>query len=160
MALTDRIERLSGLLMAEKGFERSEPDPAALAGGDGDRAEPLRFVGTRRLWWGQAAIALVDASGLDPAGIERLVVGFFEFVYATRGSNGISYGTLCVVFQAAPPPAIIEYVRKLKRGADANKVWVVSWTVDLSSGHVVPHRLWPWGLYPGRSYIERALRRS
>lgn len=171
--MTERIDRLASLLLAEKGFQRTEPDLAALARGDQDvverskllaevLAEPplFDFVGTCGIWWGRAQIALVDANRLDLAGMERFAARFFALVFADRGMSEISYGTLCFVFQRPPNPAISQYIRNLKRSARANKVWIVAWTVDLSTGRVIPHRLWPWGLYPGRAYIEGAIRRS
>jgi len=159
--LMERIERLASVLVAEKGFQRMDPDPGDLAAVEqiGLLAEPppFGFVGTRRHWWQPTTIALVDADGLDLAGMERFAARFFALIYGQYSIAG-TYGLLCFVFEGPPTPAIIEHVRNLKRSR--YKVYMAAWTVDLSTGRVIPHRWGPFGVYPGRAYIEEAIRRS
>jgi hypothetical protein len=152
---TGRIERLAELLMAEKGYKRREPVLLL---------EPhVCFVGSRDLWWGGAPIALVDADDLDRTGIERVMDGFFAYVYRAKPTRfwtgSISYGTLCAVYREGAPPDMVESIRALKHVRGPNQTWAVAWTLDLKLGAVTPHRFWPWGMYPGRRYLEGAIRR-
>lgn len=164
----DRVDHLASLLMVEKGFRRMEPDPAAPARGNQAVIEretllaeppPFGFVGTRA-HWGRALIALVVADDLDLAGMERFAERFFALVFGEFALFGPSHGILCYVFERPPAPPIIKYIRSLKRFTQRNTVYMAAWTIDLSTGHVIPHRWLPWGLYPGRAYLEEAIRRS
>ena len=151
----ERIERLASLLTAEKGFERLEPAGSELS--TSAELPPFAFVGTRRRWLSPTMIALVDADGLDLGGMNEFAARFFALVHGTYSYWAGSFGTLCFVFERPPPPATIEHIKKLKRSS--SKVWMASWTVDLSTGRVIPHSGGPFKVYPGRAYIEEAIRR-
>ena len=160
----ERMDRLASLLVAEKEFQPMEP-----LSGDWNAVEvvdllaeppPFGFVGTRGRWGSRTSIALVDADGLDLAGRERFAARFFALVYWDYSITGGSFGLLCFLFERPPTPAIIEHVRNLKRSLAGQKAWMAAWTVDLSTSRVTPHRWGPFGLYPGRAYLEETIRRS
>lgn len=151
------------LLMAEKSFQRVKTAPGDYRGRAIDDVvaglPPFGFVGTCVRWWQPTFIALVEADGIDLAGMEQFAARFFALVNATYSLGGGTYGLLGFVFERPPGPTIIERVRKLKRSEVGRKTWMAAWTIDLSAGRVIPHSWTPFGLYPGRAYIEKAVRR-
>ncbi len=159
----ERIERLAAILMAEKGFQRIEPDSDNPGGTEQAdvlaEPPPFGFVGVRDYWGSRTAIALVDADGLDLARMERFAERFFALIWVEDSSLGGRFGLLCFVFERPPTAAIIRQVRALKRREVTDKVWMAAWTLDLSSGRVTPHRWGPCGLPPGRAFMEEAIRR-
>lgn len=141
------VSRLASLLATEKGYKPVEP------------AEPtFGFVGRRRHWGSHAWIALVGADELDGAGIDRFAERFYGLVWNDVSLIGMgSYGILCFVFEDTPSPDVVEHIRSLKR-APAKATWMVYWTMVLATGQVISHGGSPWGLYPGRAYLEKAIR--
>jgi len=152
------IDRLAWLLVTEKRFRPVTPGP--------DQAHLLSeppqfdFVGTRGYWGSNTAIALVHADGLEPAAMERFAERFYALISANPSWLGGSFGLIGYVFDRSPTSPIVDYVRKLKRRNVHQKVWMGAWTLDLSTGRVHPHRGGPYGLYPGRGWVEKAIRRE
>ncbi len=158
----EQLNRLASLLVAEKGFQPIDPHSddwnAAAVVDLLAEPPPFGFVGTLARW-GRTSIALVDADGLDLAGMDRFAGRFLDLVYWDYSILGASFGTLCFVFARPPAPATIDYIRKLKRSSRHDKAWMAAWTIDLSTSRVMSHRWAPFGLYPGRAYLEGAVRR-
>jgi len=156
----DGIDRLAGLLVAEKRFR-------PICGLDFEQAPlltepaPFNYFGTRAHWGSNTAIGLVQADALDPAAMKLFARRFHELLYLNPGFwIGGSYGLLGFAFDRPPPAQIVDGVRKLKRFNVPDKVWMAAWTLDLSTGRVTPHSGGPYGLYPGRAWMEKAIRRS
>lgn len=152
------VDRLAELLVTEKRFRPMKPDPehAHLL----TEPPPFNYLGTRRYWGSNTAIALVQADGVEPAALERFARRFYELLYANGTWLGGSFGLIGFVFDRPPAAPIVDYVRKLKRSNVQRKVWLAAWTLDLSTGRAIPHRGGPFGLYPGRAWVEKAIRRS
>ena len=149
VAASRSVSRLASLLSTKKGYRPVEP------------AQPsFGFVGRTRHWGSHAWIALVDADELDVPGIEGFAKRFYDLVWNDVSLIGMgSYGILCFVFDNTPSPRIVEHIRGLKQAANPNKGnWMVYWTIDLATERVIPHAGPPWGLYPGRAYLENAVR--
>jgi hypothetical protein len=142
------LSRLASLLATEKGYKPVESAESTFS-----------FVGRRRHWGSHAWIALVGADELDRAGIERFAKHFYDLVWNDVSLIGMgSYGILCFVFEdTTPSPEIVQHIRSLKR-APAKGNWMVYWTMDLVTGRVISHSGSPWGLFPGRAYLEKAIR--
>lgn len=142
------VMRLASLLVTEKGYKQQDPGT-------------FGFLGRRRHWGSHAWIALVDANELDVAGINRFVEPFYDLVWNDVSLIGTgAYGILCFVFEDTPSPEIVGYIRSLKRAADPTKGnWMVYWTIVLATGRVITHDGAPWGLFPGRAYLEKAIRK-
>jgi hypothetical protein len=141
------VSRLASLLSTQKGYKPVEPAGAGFG-----------FIGRTRRWGQHAWIALLDADELDEAGIVRFAKRFDDLVWSDVSPlGGATYGILCFVFENSPSPEIVEHIRGLKRHPDRSS-WMVYWTIDLATGSVIPHRRSPWGLYPGRVYLEKAIR--
>ena len=143
------VSRLASRLATEKGYKPVEPPEPTFG-----------YVGRRRHWGSNAWIALVGADELDRAGLEGFAERFYDLVWNDVSLIGTgSYGILCFVFEdTTPSPEIVEHIRSLKR-APAKGTWMVYWTMDLATGRVISHGGSPLGLFPGRSYLEKAIRR-
>jgi hypothetical protein len=141
------VIRLASLLVTEKGYKQLDRDA-------------FGFLGRRFHWGSHAWIGLVDADELDVAGRKRLANRFYHLVFNDISWIGIpAYGILCFVFEGAPSTEVVDHIRGLKKAADPTKGnWMVYWSIVLSTGTVIPHDGAPWRPFPGRAYLEKAIR--
>jgi len=147
--------RLAALLRTRKGYKPVGP----AVDGDAAAEATFGFLGRRRHWGSHAWIALVGADNLTLAEIDAFASRFFDLVWNDVSLLGMpAYGVLCFVFDATPTPALVDRIRSLKRAPNAAKGnWLVYWTIDLATGRVISHAGAPWGLFPGRAYLEKAI---
>jgi hypothetical protein len=69
-----------------------------------------------------------------------------------------SFGLFVLLFAEGCSPEQIASVRSLKRGSAWRKDYLVPWACDLPVGRVHAHRGFPLVMFPGRRYLEAAIR--
>ncbi len=167
------IQTLAQALTQEKDFKPLEqlalPDVSPLAG------DAFDFVALRTYWGSVTSIAFARGDGLTEAQIKDKCERFFRITeamtnhtgalqistaFSTRAVKLASYGILCFVFEGGCPEDRVAFVQKQKRGNFSKKEYALFWVVDVKTGRVYSHRWLPFGVFPGRKYLESALRRQ
>ncbi len=167
------IESLAQALTREKGFQRlaelTLPDTTPLS------VEAFDFIGIRSYWGSITSIALVTADRLTESQIQELGGRFcsvtkalapfagklqISTAFKTTAVKLASYGILCFVFEGGCRDDLIAFVQKQKRGDFSKKEYALFWVVDAQAGRVYAHRWLPFGVFPGRKYLESVLQRG
>lgn len=167
------IQTLSQALIREKEFRPMQELPLAdvqpLAGLDFD------FLGVRLYWGSVTSLALVGADRLTEPQITGYCNRFTSITAALINHTGTlqistafkttavrlaSYGILCFVFENGCRPDLVAFVQRQKRSNFAKKEYALFWVADASTGRVYSHRWLPFGIFPGRKYLEEVLARQ
>jgi len=169
----DTIERLSQALIQEKGVRPVAE--LALADTTPLKAEAFDFLGVRLYWGSITSIAFVRAGDLTRLQIQGICEQFFSITKAlaplagrlqistafkTAAVSLASYGILCFVFEGGCRDDLMAFVQRQKRGDFMKKEYALFWVVDAQAGKVHAHRWLPFGVFPGRKYLEEVLRRT
>lgn len=163
----DTVDRLAGGLK-----DREEVHSLAELGVDAEALSGLDFVGAKNHWGSVALVGLVRADGLEPAEIVTKTGTFDELtrslhryadvldVFTMRGSASVklgSFGVLCFVFEQGCTKDLVELVRAQRRGAAAKKEYTLTWSIDVRTGKVHDHGLFPRGVFPSKRWVASVI---
>lgn len=168
----DAIARLSQALIQEKGFKPTDqlplPEVKALA------LDGFDFFGIREYWGSVASLALMRADNCGEERIGQIAERFFRITqslsqlagtlwistaFKTTGVKLGSSGILGFVYENGCSDALLNFVRKQKRGNFSNKQYALFWVIDVPTGRVHTHRWLPFGVFPRGKYLQEVLER-
>lgn len=163
----DGVDRLAGALK-----DREEVRSLAELGVDAEALSGLDFVGAKNHWGSVGLVGLVRADGLEPAAVAARTDTFDQLtrslhryadvlhVFTLRGSASVklgSFGVLCFVFERGCAKDMVEFVRAQRRGSAAKKEYTLTWSIDVPSGKVHDHGLFPRGVFPSKRWVASTI---